>query len=38
MKESPTTFLAIPIAPLISALISFPTELWNNPRFFLFPK
>ena len=26
-KPSPTTFLKIPIAPLISALISFPVEL-----------
>ena len=27
-KSSPTTFLKIPIAPLISALISLPIELW----------
>ena len=37
-NESPNTFLPIPIAPLISAFNNFPTELWNNPRFFLLPK
>ena len=36
--KSPTTFLAIPIAPLQSAFINIPFEEWNNPRLTRLPK